>query len=53
MVKRNMDKIHYALTHIELILNWLTLGIYLPTLDKGYGQQAGSPVCFYPTTNAL
>ena len=53
MVKRNMDKIHYALTHIELILNGLTRGIDLPTLDKGYGQQAGSPVCFYPTTNAL
>jgi len=53
MVRRNMDKIHYALTHLELILNGLTRGIDLSTLDKGFGEQAGSPVCFYPTTHAL
>jgi hypothetical protein len=53
MVKRNMDKIHYALTHIELILNGLTRGIDPLILDRGFGEQAGSPVCFYPTTNAL
>ena len=53
MVKRNMDKIHYALTHVELILNGLTRGIDPSILDRGFGEQAGSPVCFYPTTNAL
>ena len=53
MVQRNMDKIHYALTHIELILNGLTRGIDLSILDQGYGEQAGAPVCFYPTTEAL
>ena len=53
MVKRNMDKIHYALTHIELILNGLTRGIDPLILDRGFGEQAGSPVCFYPTSNAL
>ena len=53
MVKRNMDKIHYALTHLELILNGLTRGIDLSILDRGFGEQAGSPVCFYPTTSAL
>ena len=53
MVKRNMSKIHYALTHIELILNGLTRGIDPLILDRGFGEQAGSPVCFYPTTNAL
>lgn len=53
MVKRNMDKIHYALTHVELILNGLTRGIDPTILDKGFGEQAGSPVCFYPTTDAL
>jgi len=53
MVKRNMDKINYALTHLELILNGLTRGIDLSILDRGYGEQAGSPVCFYPTTSAL
>ena len=53
MVRRNMDKIHYALTHLELILNGLTRGIDLSVLDQGFGEQAGSPVCFYPTTEAL
>ncbi len=53
MVKRNMDKIHYALTHLKLILNGLTRGIDLDVLDRGFGEQAGSPVCFYPTTSAL
>ena len=53
MVKRNMDKIHYALTHVELILNGLTRGIDMSILDRGFGEQAGSPVCFYPTTSAL
>lgn len=53
MVKRNMDKIHYALTHVELILNGLTRGIDFSILDSGHGEQAGAPVCFYPTTDAL
>jgi hypothetical protein len=53
MVQRNMDKIHYALTHLELILNGLTRGIDFSILDKGHGEQAGAPVCFYPTTDAL
>ena len=48
-----MDKIHYALTHMELILNGLTRGIELSVLDQGFGEQSGSPVCFYPTTEAL
>ena len=48
-----MDKIHYALTHLELILNGLTRGIDFSILDKGHGEQAGAPVCFYPSTDAL
>jgi len=46
MVKRNMDKIHYALTHLELILNGLTRGIDFSVLDQGYGKHGDSPVCF-------
>jgi acyl-CoA reductase-like NAD-dependent aldehyde dehydrogenase len=53
MVQRNMDKIHYALTHVDLILNGLTRGIDLSVLDQGYGEHGGSPVCFFPTTEAL
>ena len=48
-----MDKIHYALTHVDLILNGLTRGIDLSILDQGYGEHGGSPVCFFPTTEAL
>ena len=47
-----MDKIHYALTNLKLILNGLTRGIELSILDRGFGEQSGSPVCFYPTTSA-
>ena len=53
MVQRNMDKIHYALTYLELILNGLTRGIDFSILDQGFGEQAGAPVYFYPTTEAL
>jgi len=53
MVRKNMDKIHYALTHLELILNGLTRGIDFSVLDQGYGKHGDSPVCFFPTTHAL
>jgi hypothetical protein len=53
MVRRNMGKIHYALCHMETILNGLTRGLDLDVLDRGYGEQSGSPVCFHPTTQAL
>ena len=53
MVRRNMEKIHYALCHMEVILNGLTRGLDLDVLDRGYGEQSGSPVCFHPTTQAL
>jgi acyl-CoA reductase-like NAD-dependent aldehyde dehydrogenase len=48
-----MDKIHYALSNLKLILNGLTRGLDLSVLDNGFGEQAGSPVCFFPTTEAL
>jgi acyl-CoA reductase-like NAD-dependent aldehyde dehydrogenase len=53
MVRRNMEKIHYALTHMKTILNGLTRGLDSEVLDRGYGEQSGSPVCFHPTTQAL
>ena len=53
MVKRNMVKIHYALTNMQLVLNGLTRGIDLPILDAGVGEQFGTQVCFYPTSKAL
>ena len=53
MVQRNMEKIHYALCNMSMILNGLTRGLDLDVLDRGHGEQSGSPVCFHPTTKAL
>lgn len=53
MVRRNMAKIHHALTHMREILHGLTLGLDLSIIDRGYGEQAGTPVSYYPTTLAL
>ncbi|MDB6124317.1 MAG: iolA [Pedosphaera sp.] len=53
MVRRNMTKIHHALTNMRTILNGLTRGLDLSILDKGYGEQFGSPISYYPTTQAL
>ena len=53
MVRKNMEKIHFALCNMKTILNGLTRGLDLEVLDRGYGEQSGSPVCFHPTTEAL
>ncbi len=53
MVRRNMTKIHYALTHVGTVLNGLTRGLPLEVIDKGYGEQSGAAVSYYPTTQAL
>lgn len=53
MVRRNMQKIHYALTHMATVLNGLTRGLPLEVVDRGYGEQSGAAVSYYPTTQAL
>lgn len=53
MVHRNMDKIHYALTQMEKILNGLTRGLDLEIIDRGFGEQHGIRLSYYPTTQAL
>ncbi len=53
MVRRNMAKIHHALTNMRTVLNGLTRGLDLSILDKGFGEQFGTPVSYYPTTQAL
>lgn len=53
MVRRNMAKIHYALTHVATVLNGLTRGLPLEVIDRGYGEQSGAAVSYYPTTQAL
>lgn len=53
MVKRNMAKIHFALTNVRTVLNGLSRGLPMEVIDRGYGEQAGCSVSYYPTTNAL
>ena len=53
MVRRNMAKIHFALTHMTTVLNGLTRGLDLGIIDRGFGEAAGTPCSFYPTTQAL
>jgi hypothetical protein len=53
MVRRNMQKIHHALTNMQTVLNGLTRGLDLEILDKGFGEQYGTRISYYPTTQAL
>ena len=53
MVRRNMAKIFHALTNVRTVLNGLSRGLPMQVIDNGFGEQAGCPVSYYPTTNAL
>jgi acyl-CoA reductase-like NAD-dependent aldehyde dehydrogenase len=53
MVRRNSQKIAQALENMRLILNGLTRGLELSVLDKGFGEQSGSRLSFYPATQCL
>lgn len=53
LVRRNMAKIHDALTHVGDILRGLTRGLPPRVLDEGVGDVLGLPVSFFPTTDAL
>jgi acyl-CoA reductase-like NAD-dependent aldehyde dehydrogenase len=53
MVRRNMTKIHAALANMRTVLNGLTRGLDLSVIDKGFTEQAGTRLSYYPTTQAL
>ena len=53
MVKRNMSKIHYALTNMDTIVNGLTRGLDFSILDRGYGEQNGTQISFFPASQCL
>ena len=53
MVKRNMAKIHYALTHLSEVLNGLSRGLNMGIIDRGFGEQFGTKLSFFPTCQAL
>lgn len=53
MVRRNMTKLHYALTHLGEVLNGLSRGLDFTIIDRGYGKQFGTKLSFFPTASAL
>ena len=53
MVRRNMEKIHLALTNMKTVLNGLSRGLDLAILDSGSGEQFGTRLSYFPTTRAL
>jgi hypothetical protein len=53
MVRRNMAKIHQALTNMPTILSGLTRGLDLAIIDRGFGKQNGKPLSFYPVSQSL
>ena len=53
MVRRNMARIHAALSNMRAIVNGLTRGLDLSILDRGHGEQFGTTLSFFPTTQAL
>src|SRR5687767_7424885 len=53
MVRRNLTRIHAALSNVRAILNGLTRGLDAAILDRGYGEQFGTTLSFYPTAHAL
>lgn len=53
MVRRNMEKIHLALTNMKTVLNGLSRGLDLSILDSGSGEQFGTRLSYFPSTAAL
>ena len=53
MVRRNMAKVHYSLTHLDEVLNGLSRGLDTSIIDSGYGEQFGTKLSFFPTCQAL
>jgi acyl-CoA reductase-like NAD-dependent aldehyde dehydrogenase len=53
MVKRNSRKIANALTNMRTVLNGLTRGLDLSIIDRGFGEQFGTRISFYPVSQCL
>jgi acyl-CoA reductase-like NAD-dependent aldehyde dehydrogenase len=48
LCRQNMKKIEAALVHMESVLDGLSGGVELETLDAGQGRRNGHPVSFVP-----
>jgi acyl-CoA reductase-like NAD-dependent aldehyde dehydrogenase len=53
MVRLNSQKIAQALTNMRTVLNGLTRGLDLSIIDRGFGEQFGTRISFYPVSQCL
>jgi len=53
LCRDNMGKVHYVLTHTDVVLKGLLRGLDLAVLDESIAVQDGLRICFYPTTDSL
>ncbi len=53
LCRKNMAKVNEVFTEMDTIIGGLTRGLDLSILDQGIGVVAGSPVSFFPETNAM
>ena len=53
LVRRNMNRLNAVLSQMRTILDGLTRGLDLSILDKGSGEQGGSCLSYFATTNSL
>jgi acyl-CoA reductase-like NAD-dependent aldehyde dehydrogenase len=53
LVRRNSRKLASALANMRAVLNGLTRGLDLSILDRGFGDQAGARVSFFPAATCL
>jgi acyl-CoA reductase-like NAD-dependent aldehyde dehydrogenase len=53
MVQRNSRKIAQALTNMRTVLNGLTRGLDLSIIDRGFGEQFGTRISFFPVSPCL
>ncbi len=53
LARRNMRKLHDALTEAGQVIDGLTRNIDWEILDRGFGDIDGKPVSFYPRTDSL
>lgn len=53
LIRRNMTRIHAAMSAMEKMLCGLTRGLDLSVIDTGVGEQAGCPVSYFAATQSL
>ncbi|MGI8604632.1 MAG: aldehyde dehydrogenase family protein [Verrucomicrobiales bacterium] len=53
LIRRNMSRLAQVFAEIDVILNGLTRGLDLDVLDRGFGEQHGSPVSYSLAADSL